>query len=118
MKVLVIDDDEEILPMLKMFFEMKGHLFRGATTASGGVADITMNQPDVVFLDINLPDEDGIVTLKKIKAINELIPVVMITAYKSAEKVIESFRYGAMDCLLKPINFDYLENKILIKISG
>lgn len=117
MKVLVIDDDTEILEMLKAFFEVKGHSFQGVTTASGGVAEMAINQPDVIFLDIGLPDEDGLVTLKKIKAISESIPVVMITAYKNADKVIESFKYGATDCLLKPFNFDYLENKILTKIG-
>jgi DNA-binding NtrC family response regulator len=41
------------------------------------------------------------------------LPVVMITGYKEAEKVIEAFRNGAMDCLLKPFNFDYIKNNVL-----
>ena len=117
MKILVIDDDEQILELLAVFFDMKNHSFQGAVTAEDGISAIEVDRPDVVFLDIGLPDEDGLVTLQKIKKIDDAIPVVMVTAYKGADKVVEAFRLGAMDCLLKPINFDYLENKILAKIN-
>jgi DNA-binding NtrC family response regulator len=68
-------------------------------------------------LDITLYDEDGLAVLHDIKEVDKTITVVMVTAYKSADKVVQAFRDGAMDCLLKPINFDYLENYILAKIG-
>jgi len=110
MKILVIDDDLEIHEMLGVFFQSLGHEQIQSITAQDGLKQVVISEPDAVFLDIRLPDKDGIEVLKEIKQINKNIPVVMITGYKEAEKVIEAFRYGAMDCLLKPFNFDYMKN--------
>lgn len=77
---------------------------------------MVMYEPNVIFLDIRLPDRDGIKVLREIKQINKNAPVVIITGYKEAEKVIEAFRYGSADCLLKPFNFDYMKN-LLQQIS-
>jgi DNA-binding NtrC family response regulator len=110
MKILVIDDDLEIHETLAVFFQSLGHEQIQSITAQDGLKQVVISEPDAVFLDIRLPDKDGIEVLKEIKQINKNIPVVMITGYKEAEKVIEAFRYGAMDCLLKPFNFDYMKN--------
>ena len=110
MKILIIDDDPEIVEMLEVFFKSIGHQVAAAVTASDGIKQVVMYSPDIVFLDIRLPDKDGIEALKEIKKINKNLPVLMITGYKEAEKVIEAFRYGAIDCLLKPFNFDYIKN--------
>lgn len=110
MKILIVDDDQEILEMLVMFFKSLNHQTISAPSAAECMKQIVVLDPDLVFLDIRLPDKDGIEVLKEIKQINKNMPVVMITGYKEAEKVIEAFRYGALDCLLKPFNFDYIKN--------
>lgn len=117
MKIFVVDDDTEILEMLKIFFESKGHSCVVFATGREMIKEIEHNRPDVIFLDITLYDEDGLVVLHDIKYVDKTITVVMVTAYKSADKVVQAFRDGAMDCLLKPINFDYLENYILAKVG-
>jgi len=63
-----------------------------------------------------MPDKDGLVLLKEIKDIDKEVSVAMITAYKDAERVIEAFRLGAMDCLLKPFNVDYIANTVLPRV--
>lgn len=113
MRILVVDDNLEILEMLVMFFKSLGYETETATTAAEGIKQAVVFDPDVVFLDIRLPDKDGLEALKEVKALNRNLPVVMITGYKEAEKVIEAFRYGALDCLLKPFNFDYIKNLLL-----
>jgi DNA-binding response OmpR family regulator len=110
MNILVTDDDQEILEMLIVFFKSLGHQVTGAGTGAECLKQVVTLNPDVVFLDIRLPDKNGIEVLKEIKKINKNMPVIMITGYKEAEKVIEAFRYGALDCLLKPFNFDYIKN--------
>ena len=117
MKILIVDDDLEIHEMLEVFFQSLGHEPAKAATADEALKQVVVYEPDVVFLDIMLPDRSGIDVLKEIREINKKIPVVMITGYKDAERVIEAFRYGAMDCLLKPFNFDYMKN-LLIQIKS
>lgn len=110
MNILVVDDDQEILKVLEIFFKSLNHQTVTASTAAECLKQAVVSEPDMVFLDIRLPDKDGIDVLKEIKQISKNLPVVMITGYKEAEKVIEAFRYGALDCLLKPFNFDYIKN--------
>ncbi|OGS11327.1 MAG: hypothetical protein A2386_08415 [Elusimicrobia bacterium RIFOXYB1_FULL_48_9] len=64
-----------------------------------------------------LPEKDGLALLKEIKELDKDVAVAMITAYKDAERVIEAFRLGAIDCLLKPFNVDYIVNTVLPRIS-
>ena len=116
MLILVIDDDTDVTDSLEIFFKQNGHEVLKAYTAKDGLKLFTLHLPDVVFLDIMLPDTNGITLLKEIKTISSETPVVMITGYKDAEKVIGAFREGAFDCLLKPFNLDYLKNDILPKI--
>ncbi|OGS22471.1 MAG: hypothetical protein A2252_01390 [Elusimicrobia bacterium RIFOXYA2_FULL_39_19] len=116
MKILIIDDDLEVQEMLNVFFKSLGYESVQITNATEGLKQVVVFEPNIVFLDIRLPDKDGIDVLKEIKQINKNLPVIMITGYKEAEKVIEAFRYGATDCLLKPFNFDYMKN-LLYQLS-
>ncbi len=116
MKIIVIDDDNEVLELLNTFFSSLGHQVTTTTNSIDGLKFITTEIYDLVLLDIKLPERDGIEVLKEIKQIDKNLPVVMITGYKEAEKVIEAFRNGALDCLLKPFNFDYIKNNLLPQI--
>ncbi|MEW6040525.1 MAG: response regulator [Elusimicrobiota bacterium] len=110
MKILVVDDDMEIQEMLEVFLQSLNFESVKAFNASEGLKQILTDEPDVVLLDIRLPDRDGVEMLKEIKQVNKNISVIMITGYKEAERVIEAFRHGAFDCLLKPFNFEYMKN--------
>ncbi len=116
MKIIVIDDDNEVLELLNTFFSSLGHQVTTITNSIDGLKFIAKEIYDLVLLDIKLPERDGIEVLKEIKQIDKDLPVVMITGYKEAEKVIEAFRNGALDCLLKPFNFDYIKNNLLPQI--
>ena len=116
MKIIVIDDDTEILDLLNTFLTSLGHQVTTTTNSVDGLKIIAKEIYDLVFLDIKLPERNGIEVLKEIKQIDKELPVVMITGYKEAEKVIEAFRNGAMDCLLKPFNFDYIKNNVLPQV--
>jgi DNA-binding NtrC family response regulator len=70
------------------------------------------------MLDITIGADDGIVLLRELKKMDSRLPIVMITGYRDADRVIESFRLGALDCLLKPFNFDYIKNNILNMITS
>ncbi|MFH1282250.1 MAG: response regulator [bacterium] len=116
MKILVVDDDVEILKMLKTFLEKGGHDVLCVENAQEGKRLALVERPDLVLIDIRLPDINGIELLSQIKEIDKDVIAVMITAYKDAEKVIDAFRAGAFDCLLKPFDFNYLTDNVLNKV--
>jgi len=117
MRVLAVDDDKENLEYLKVLFSNLGHEILLAGKYADGMKLIVDKKPDLVLLDIMLTEKDGISMLQEIKQFDKTIDVVMITAYKDAEKVIDAFRFGAMDCLLKPFNVDYLLYTILPRVK-
>jgi DNA-binding response OmpR family regulator len=117
MRILVIDDDAEVLEFLKTFFQNLGHEVIASSDPEDGRKQVVLTTPDLVLLDIMLPKKDGLEVLKEIKEVDKEVPVAMITAYKGAERVIEAFRLGAMDCLLKPFNLDYIVNTVLPRVK-
>lgn len=117
MRILIIDDDPDVLEFLKTFFGNLGHETILASEHKEGMKQLVVNQPDLVLLDIMLPEKDGLTLLKEIKELDKEVPVAMITAYKDAERVIEAFRLGAMDCLLKPFNMDYIIGNVLPRVK-
>ncbi|MFH1258865.1 MAG: response regulator [Elusimicrobiota bacterium] len=113
MKILLVDDGVDTLELLDSFLTTQGHTVVTATNGEEALKKAMREMPDLMLLDVCLPDIDGLAVLKKIKEVDPDLPVVMITAYRDAEKVVESFRLGAVDCLLKPFNFDYVTSHIL-----
>lgn len=116
MIALIIDDDVDASELLKTFIEQSGHEVLQAFTAADGLKQLASKKPDALFLDIMLPDANGLDLLKQIKAWDKETPIVMVTSFKDADSVVRAFRLGAFDCLLKPYNLDYLKTDILGKI--
>lgn len=112
MKVLIIDDQNAILESLSMFFSEKGHEVLTAEYGKEGLEKAQSEQPDIIILDIRLPDINGIEVLKKIRFINDQIFVLMITAFHDMETTIEAMKYGAYDYIHKPINIDELNASV------
>ena len=116
-KLLVVDDEIEICEFLKSFFEDRD--FKVATANSGGKAleQVEKFQPDVVLLDIQMPGMDGLQVLKKIKASNFRVKVIMVTAVETQEKIEEAMRLGADNYITKPLSLEYLEKDVQDKIE-
>lgn len=112
MKVLIVDDDEAIVDMLKMFCESLQLDVSVAYNGDAALEKFAAVKPDLVLLDVMMPGRDGLSTLIEMRKIAPNTRYVMITAYQDAEKILESYRQGAVDCLLKPINFEYLKGVI------
>lgn len=112
MKILIIDDQNAITESLYMFFVEKGYEVITAEYGREGVEKFESKTPDVVVLDIRLPDINGIDVLKQIKKINEKTFVIMITAFHDMQTTIEAMKYGAFDYIHKPINIKELDISI------
>lgn len=74
---------------------------------------IIKKKPDLILLDVFLPNENGIDFLKWLRSEEITIDVILITADKTVERVQEAFRYGAIDYLIKPFNFDRFKDSLI-----
>lgn len=110
--VFIVDDEESILKLLTHWVKSKwGYKVSGFKNGTDALNALSEN-PDLVLLDIMLPDINGNEVLKKIKAQNKDLPVIMLSAQGSVEVAIESIRQGAFDYFPKPIDQNRLEPAI------
>lgn len=97
----IIDDETLIRQVLRHHFERRGYRVLEASTASQGIQIVQEEDPDVVLLDLKLPDLDGLSTLNRIKTSQPDTAVIVLTAYGTYEKAVEAVKGGAEDFLIK-----------------
>jgi len=97
----IIDDETLIRQTLRHHFERRGYRVLEASTASQGIQIVQEEHPDVILLDLKLPDLDGLTTLNRIKASQPDTAVIVLTAYGTYEKAVEAVKGGAEDFLIK-----------------
>ncbi len=108
-KILIIDDEPAQVQALTGFLKKKGFDVEKASAGQDGLKIIEKKPIDLVITDFKMPDIDGIEVLKRAKAINPEVDVIMMTAFGSIESAIEAMRAGAIDYLTKPVDLDQLE---------
>lgn len=108
-KILVIDDDVSIAETLELYLTEEGYDVVTAHTGTDGLNKFVQNAPDVVILDIRLPDINGFTVLEDLREENENIKVIMITAHHDMDSTIRAMKDGAFDYIHKPINVDELD---------
>ena len=111
-KILIIDDKHAILESLEMFFAKRGFQVYTADCGAAGMALYTRHAPDVVILDIRLPDTHGISLLEQIQALEQPAKVIMITAFQDMETTIQAMKLGAYDYIHKPLDVDKIEQAV------
>ncbi|MBW8057362.1 MAG: sigma-54-dependent Fis family transcriptional regulator [candidate division NC10 bacterium] len=99
--LLIIDDEHLIRKVLRHHFERKGYRVLEASTASEGLHLVREETPDVILLDLKLPDLDGLTALDRIKEIQPESAVIVLTAHGTYEKAVEAVKRGAEDFLIK-----------------
>ncbi len=109
-KILVIDDERMIRWSIEQTLSRAGYSVAVAETAAEGLALFGQVAPSIVFLDLRLPDGDGLTVLKKLKEEDgHDCAVIVMTAYGEIRTAVEAMRLGAYDYLKKPFDFDELE---------
>src|SRR5262245_2402056 len=103
-RILVIDDESAIRDSLKMILEYEDYQFSSAASGQDGLAAIQRERPDAVLLDIKMPGMDGIEVLRKVKAIDETLPVIMISGHAGTPTAVEAIKLGAVDFFEKPLS--------------
>ena len=112
-KILVIDDDNDIVILLKRFLTKHGYLVETANSGKQGESLIETFIPDLIMCDYRLDDMDGAVLLTKIKAVNPSLPVIIITGYSDLRTAVKVVRLGAFDYITKP----FIPDEILFIIN-
>jgi DNA-binding response OmpR family regulator len=102
-RVLVVDDEAQIRVVLKAYLEREGYLVDEAATGSAAVSMVGETQPDLVLLDIGLPDLDGLEVLRQIRATSPVY-VVMVTARADEVDLLVGLTVGADDYITKPFS--------------
>ncbi len=108
-KVLLIDDEKDAADSLSSWFEDKGYSIKTAYSGKEGIEYVMNFNPDVVVTDIKMPDMSGLEVLSAIKEYDEMIQVIVITAFDDMDTTIEAIQKGAYDYLAKPLDIKRLE---------
>jgi DNA-binding response OmpR family regulator len=119
-KVLIVDDNYSILEYLKTLLSRFGFEIKTSSNGYEGLQDVAEFKPDIIFLDLMMPNIDGIQMLQLKKVLNEIkdIPVIVITANAGRNNVIAAMEAGADRVLAKPINVKQLKAAVDELLGG
>ncbi|MCD0207067.1 sigma-54-dependent response regulator transcription factor ZraR [Klebsiella aerogenes] len=112
-QILVVDDDVSHCTILQALLRGWGYQVALAHNGLQALEQIHQQVFDLVLCDIRMAEMDGIATLKEIKAYNPAIPVLIMTAFSSVGTAVEAIKSGALDYLIKPLDFDTLQQTLV-----
>ena len=103
MTALIIDDEIQIRRLLRMALESKGYIVREAENGTLGLQDAVFHKPDVILLDLGLPDMDGVQVLKRLREWSQ-VPVLILSVRDQEAVKLAAFDAGADDYVTKPFS--------------
>jgi len=115
-KILIVDDEHDIVELLEDLLLQMGYNVARAFSQAEAREQIEKFKPTIILLDIKLPDGDGVEFLKEIKVDHADIDVIMITGLADKEIALRALKNGAADYITKPIDLNYLTNSVLAKV--
>ena len=110
--ILVVDDNEDMLDLLSNFLGGKGHRVLTASDAEDGLKKVREERPHLILMDVMMPRMHGVEALRRVKAFDPSIKVIMITAVDDREIAEEALGSGATDYVSKPIDLQYLDTVV------
>ena len=113
-RILVIDDEAAIRDSLRMTLEYEGYDFVGAATGQEGIALAEREAPDLVLLDVKMPGMDGLEVLDRLRAMNDALPVVVISGHGTISTAVDATKKGAFDFIEKP----FASERVLVSLRN
>ena len=110
-KVLVIEDDQRIRELVCQHLAAEGHSVSSNANGLDGLRTLTADPPDVLVLDLGLPDLDGIDLLRRVRSVADM-PVLVLTAREDESTILAAFSGGADDYVVKPVSGPQLSARI------
>src|SRR6202453_3618350 len=119
-KIVLIEDDQDLYSLIQYNLEKEGFAMAGAQTGKGAIDLCRRERPDLIILDIMLPDSDGLEICKAVRAHSELahVPVIFLTARATETDRIVGLELGANDYIVKPFFIRELIARIKIHFRG
>lgn len=108
LNILLVDNEAEFLEAITYWLETKEHHVQVCYSGPEAIESIKKATPDIVFLDIFMPDMDGMEVLKEIRSFNATLPVIMVTGYPKEEKMNEAIKLGVSGFFPKSGSFEDL----------
>ena len=115
-RILMVEDEQEIYDLTKLYFDKENLVLDHAADGNAAIRYITNNKPDLVLLDVGLPDISGFDVIHKIKEISD-VPVIFLTSKKKVQDQINGLRSGAEDYILKPFHPQLLTEKVRVHLK-
>jgi two-component system KDP operon response regulator KdpE len=115
--ILVIDDESQIRKLLEITLEANGYKLLFAVNAKEGITMAASHQPDMILLDLGLPDEDGQVVLKQLRDWYHN-PIIILSVKSTEEEIVKALDSGANDYLTKPFRTQELLARIRTALRG
>jgi len=113
--VLIVDDDIALLAACRVGLEALGHQVRATETGQSGLADAAVHPPDVIVLDLGLPDLDGLEVCTRIRAWTD-VPIIILSANGSEDRKVEALDNGADDYVTKPFGMRELDARLRVAL--
>ena len=110
-QLLLVEDDPAIRSALVRALTERGHGVRSSATGMSGLADAMEHRPELVVLDLGLPDTDGVTVLQMLRAVSA-VPVIVATARDDEQDVVRALDAGADDYVVKPFTAEHLDARI------
>jgi DNA-binding response OmpR family regulator len=113
-KILIVDDDETFRLVLSESLSARGYDVQSAANAVEAKARISERPPDIVLLDIMMPDMDGVTLCRELRSAEAMrhVPILIVSALDDSETVKEALLFGATDFMVKPVDLVKAEKKI------
>jgi DNA-binding response OmpR family regulator len=104
--ILIVEDEKDILQLIKLYLEKDGFRVATAMTGPDGLKQVTQEKPDLVVLDLMLPEMDGLEVCKRLRAKTEtaMLPIIMLTAKAEESDTVIGLELGADDYVTKPFS--------------
>jgi len=111
MRLLVVEDDVKLLRAVELYLTQAGYEVKTATRGQTGLQGVLEHRPDLIVLDLMLPDVDGLEVCRRVREVSS-VPIVILTARGAEEERITGLRTGADDYVVKPFSLKELEARI------
>ncbi len=111
-RILIVDDEQDALDLMREVFEKKGYSPITALNGLEALNIVKQQEPDVILTDIRMPEMDGMELLRVLTKDYPHIPVIMVTAHGTIETAVDAMKMGAKDYILKPIRINEILSKV------
>jgi two-component system response regulator MprA len=112
MRVLIIDDDRAVRDALRRAFTLDGYDVHAADGGLEGLQRVDETRPDVIVLDVMMPDVDGLEVCRRVRSAGDRTPILMLTARDATHDMVEGLNLGADDYLVKPFDIGELGARV------